>query len=69
MIFEAGVEVEDAFYKFVESLAVHDYHYGTVWNGYEPGSREYLTYQDKIEELKGREYEQEQRDTHNTLEH
>lgn len=31
--------------------AVSDYHYDKVFNGYEPGTPQYLCYQEKIEEL------------------
>jgi outer membrane translocation and assembly module TamA len=50
---------------------VYDHHHGTVFNGWEPASEEFLTYQEEIERLnefkKGRDYEQEQIDTARTL--
>ena len=50
--------MEDVFYEFIKAKAVHDYHYKIVHNGYEPGSKEYLTYQEKIEELEANKREQ-----------
>jgi len=47
----------EIFYEVIKGKAVHDYHNKQVFNGYEPGSREYLTYQDKIEELKEQDNE------------
>jgi len=38
--------------KFVEQRAVFDSHHNQVFNGYEPASKEYMVYQEKIEELK-----------------
>ena len=45
-------EAEPAFFKFVEALAVHDYHYNTVNNGYKEGSKEHEVYQKQIDRLK-----------------
>ena len=44
--------IAEIFYEVIKGKAVHDYHNNEVFNGYEPGSREYFTYQEKIEELK-----------------
>lgn len=47
----------EVFNEFIKGKAVHEYHYAKPdeidsLNQYEPGSEEYLVYQEKIEELK-----------------
>lgn len=64
---------ENLMRNLVIAMAVSDYKYRPdkdvdPFNGYEPGSKEFLIYQEKIEELKGFDYEQEQKDTARTLE-
>ena len=51
------MNIPEQWYKFIEAKAVHDHHYNEVFNGYEPGTREYLVYQEKVEELKEQEDE------------
>ena len=55
----------------IVARAVYDHHHGTIFNGWEPASDEFMTYQEEIERLnefkKGRDYEQEQIDTARTL--
>ena len=52
----------ELYLKFVVSRAVYDFHHGEVFNGWVPGSDEYLAYQERIEELKQLKSDKEKKD-------